>query len=630
MKFKKPISLCCLFLTALMLVSLWGCSSSPSPTPTPGGLNKPTSVPTDGEDPTEAPTLAPDDEAPKMFTVENLKEAKIVYPKNEYAAGGMVYTELTALQERIERSYGFVIPVTTDEIKENSTSKQYKEFEYEILIGDTNREESGEKFNDLLINDFGYAIVGKKIIIKGGNDASLLKALEQFRITIVLPKKGGKTVFYKQTWDTVSRQEYLAQNVMLNGAHISKYAVVYPAGSALYEKELAHRLANSLITLSGYEIPCYSDATAAGEYEILIGKTNRAFSVTTTSGAAVEAAGKNIAVIGDNAYQYGLAESRLMELFNTAVSQLKSEVTIPALTAVTDRSMFSMMAYNVYGFEVYQQRCDNICTLVTKYLPDIVAFQEPALDMMALLDMSNYYAYYNGIPRHTAAVGPQQTGSMTINGQSVTIGGANSVASILYAKDRYDLIEGGTKWMTDTPDTFSKLDNSSHYRIYTYVVLKDKVTGVEFVVVNHHLDFDPQIQDTTMRYAFKFFKENYNDLPVIMLGDYNATKNEPVIKDIMVEKGGFSSLYDMSPRKGSGAASIDWIFAMDCCVSGLYYNYCTETYSDKGGPYSHKYDGKMPSDHAPVYAEMQFSIKSEHTHDWTEASAGVYWKGEDH
>ena len=60
MKFKKPISLCCLFLTALMLVSLWGCSSSPSPTPTPGGLNKPTPAPTDAEDPTEAPTTDPE------------------------------------------------------------------------------------------------------------------------------------------------------------------------------------------------------------------------------------------------------------------------------------------------------------------------------------------------------------------------------------------------------------------------------------------------------------------------------------------------------------------------------------------------------------------------------------------
>lgn len=620
MKHRILTALLCLVLACMSCIGLWSCN--PATTPDSG------SDPTSTNDPNEQPTEEP--RPLETMTVENLKKAKLVYAKSDFGKGGMVYQEIEKLQAAIKNAYGVELVISNDDVKVGTAMDQYKEFEYEILVGNTTRAASSEVLNNLKLNDHGYVLTHKKLVIKGGCDAAVAKSLGQFITNIVKPKKGGDTLFFSNEWDRERHLFYAAQDATLNGFHISNYAVVYPEKGNQYEKELAQRLVDHLTELAGYHIPCYSDATEAGEYEILLGKTNRSFAITTTSGAAVETAGRQIAIVGSNAYQYGLAQSYFADLVSAAAAAEQTAITLPAVTPVSEQKAFSMMSYNVYGFEVYKQRVNNICRLVTKYLPDIVAFQEPALDMMALLDMSNYYAYYNGIPRHTAAVGPQQTGSMTINGQSVTIGGANSVASILYAKDRYDLIEGGTKWMTDTPDTFSKLDNSSHYRIYTYVVLKDKVTGVEFVVVNHHLDFDPQIQDTTMRYAFKFFKENYNDLPVIMLGDYNATKNEPVIKDIMVEKGGFSSLYDMSPRKGSGAASIDWIFAMDCCVSGLYYNYCTETYSDKGGPYSHKYDGKMPSDHAPVYAEMQFSIKSEHTHDWTEASAGVYWKGEDH
>jgi hypothetical protein len=180
----------------------------------------------------------------------------------------------------------------------------------------------------------------------------------------------------------------------------------------------------------------------------------------------------------------------------------------------------------------------------------------------------------------------------------------------------------------DLPDTFSKLSGSDHYRIYTYVVLRDKITGVEFVVVNHHLDTADNVQVPTLRYAFKFFQENYTDLPVILLGDFNAREDSETIYSVVKSQAGYKSLYDMAPNKGSAAANIDWIFAMDCCVSGIYYNWCKETYPDKGGAYSNKYDGQKPSDHAAVYAEMEFSIKSAHTHSWAKAAAGVYWKGE--
>ena len=229
--------------------------------------------------------------------------------------------------------------------------------------------------------------------------------------------------------------------------------------------------------------------------------------------------------------------------------------------------------------------------------------------MMDLIHMEDYYGYYMGIPRHGADVP-----SLSPNWN-----GANSYAPILYAKDRYEVVEGGTKWMTPTPDVVSKLDNSDYYRIYTYALFHDKVTDEQFLVVNHHLDFDPAIKVETMKYMFKFLKETYTDVPVIMAGDYNATQSSTVIKDLIVETAGFVSAHLLTSNIDVNATNgdIDFIFVTDCCVDTKRFTMCRDTYPDVTNI---NFDHKMPSDHPATYAELLISSKKHCTHSWTAAA----------
>ena len=61
---------------------------------------------------------------------------------------------------------------------------------------------------------------------------------------------------------------------------------------------------------------------------------------------------------------------------------------------------------------------------------------------------------------------------------------------IYYKTSRFELVYGDTKWLTDTPDSVSKLsaaeENQDGYRGVTYVILKDRVTGARFVYANVH------------------------------------------------------------------------------------------------------------------------------------------------
>ena len=59
---------------------------------------------------------------------------------------------------------------------------------------------------------------------------------------------------------------------------------------------------------------------------------------------------------------------------------------------------------------------------------------------------------------------------------------------IFYREDKYEKIDSGSFWLSETPDIMSKDWGAAHYRICTYIILKDKSNGKEFVVFNTHLD----------------------------------------------------------------------------------------------------------------------------------------------
>ena len=634
---KFSIKLTCLLLALLMAVGLCACAETPAaeapnngasdsdedntntdntntdPAPDNGGSGE-----NDGSEnanPDEGGEEIPPEPETFSFTAENIKNAKIVYVPKDYTSGGAVDQAIDQLINAINSRFSCNIIKTNDQVL--TSHETYREYEYEIVVGNTKRDASKNNLTDLLYYDWGYVIDGTKIVIKGGSQESLVTAIGKFRAAITAVK--DKNVFYTSEMDKINRANFAGKDLLINGTPLSEYSIVYPANGTLYEKELARRLSDYITTISGYVLPFIADTKAQTAHEILIGKTNRPFSILTVSGAAVEADKNHIAVVGDTAYDYGLAQQTLSELMNAAALGSKS-LTLPDKTVANAASeKVKIMSYNVYGSDYYDSRCDNIRRLVTKYLPDIIGYQEPTVDMTDKIRMDGYYEWFDGKARHVRPDGTVLTDT----------DGANSISPIGYAKDRFVFVLGDTKWCTGTPDEASKLSTSDYYRMFTYAMLRDKQTGEEFIVVNWHLDFDSTTQMAQMNYMFKFFQQHYNDIPVIMLGDFNASSESSVIITTVERYGGFTSLHEMATNKeASSPANIDWIFAMKCCVEGTYYKCCRETYSDTAAKVGKAYgDGKYPSDHCPVYAELTIkSDRAEHSHDWSHNASCVEWQ----
>lgn len=620
----------CLMLALVTVVGLCACAEPTVPetpdngTQTPPVDNPNTDLPPEnngdnGENNNnnENPGTGGENETPDpepenvMITAANIKKAKIVYIPKNYASGGKVEQALDGLIALINSRYSCKMIKTSDQVL--PTNPDYQEYEYEIIIGETKRAASKNKLTDLLYSDWGYVIDGTKIVIKGGSQEALLEAIKSFKAAISATKE-NPNVFYDRSMDKIHRANLAGKDLVINGTPISEFSIVYPAKGSEYEEALARRLSDYIASISGHVLQFIPDSRTKGAHEILIGKTNRAFTVLTQSGAALETDQNHIAIVGENAYDYGLAQQALSNLLLSA-ALAKTPVTLPDKTPVEDTEKVKVMSYNVYGFDYYASRCDNMRRLITKYLPDIIGYQEPDVTMTDKLRMEGYYEWFDGEARHT-----YPNGSLVSDPS-----GANSISPIGYAKDRYTFILGDTKWSTGTPDVPSKNPASAYYRMYTYVMLLDNVTGEELIVVNHHLQ--RQVATEQVTYMFKFFQENYTDVPVIMLGDFNSESNTDVIKRVVMQEGGFTSLHKMATNPEAKEPRIDWIFGMSCCIQGTFFKVCYETYPDSQAKLDKEYgDGKIPSDHEPVYGEFYIkSDRADHTHDWSSLADDYDW-----
>ncbi len=104
-------------------------------------------------------------------------------------------------------------------------------------------------------------------------------------------------------------------------------------------------------------------------------------------------------------------------------------------------------------------------------------------------------------------------------------------SSIYYLKDKYNLIDSGTFWLSETPDKpYSKSFNSMCARIATWAVLEEKETGKQYLHVNTHLDHKlDSTRDAQMSVLIdRVLGQLAGDCPIVMTGDFNAYEDDSV------------------------------------------------------------------------------------------------------
>ena len=214
------------------------------------------------------------------ITVEELANYVIVYSSK---ATDEVASAASTIASAFATKFGVTMKARDDSYMDRTGELVIEE--YEILLGDTNREESKQFLSELKYKDKGYMMIGKKIVV-GAHDFSTTASMASEFASFIRKSDKKSDVFFTPEKNTIKAGEYTYGAMTVGGADISEYRIVYPDGAGL-EAVMATKIKRAIAESCGVILETVSDAQEATDKEILIGKTNRDVDLSTLDGAEV-------------------------------------------------------------------------------------------------------------------------------------------------------------------------------------------------------------------------------------------------------------------------------------------------------------------------------------------------------
>jgi len=108
---------------------------------------------------------------------------------------------------------------------------------------------------------------------------------------------------------------------------------------------------------------------------------------------------------------------------------------------------------------------------------------------------------------------------------------AGEFAAILYRGSRFEVLESGTFWFSDTPeDPGSTSWGNNVTRICTWASMRERSTGLQFYVYNVHFDHESQpSRERSSGLLAARINARSSQAPYIVTGDFNAGEENPAI-----------------------------------------------------------------------------------------------------
>ena len=397
--------------------------------------------------------------------------------------------------------------------------------------------------------------------------------------------------------------------VTLNGVAIEQYEILYAWRNANQEKDAAKQIQKTIKTTFGVELKVAEDSTdkASVSYVIMVGDrdqgkvTSKTMEMTDTDYALTHE--ENTVYILAKTF-YGMQQAT--DQFCTHLSAASESKTVNIAKGSLqsyEGKIVNTMTFNIRCWSISTEHLGRIVTTIKNAdYPDTIGFQEMGKSgswiwiekLMAVPEIAAVYGW----------VGADRGD------------GTGERAAIFYRKDKFRLVESGTKWMygandlgSDVPGRVSTPHTTSHqdyYRVYSYALLERISDGVKMAHINTHLDTVSYYENTTvgmqvqiqqLSYAIamaKKLREEHN-CTVVFTGDFNTKSTSDSFKSITAA--GFKWTEQITKKKVgmqvddyyNGESSpmklckdIDHIFIMDDNPYCICYTICDQKIAYKG------------------------------------------------
>jgi endonuclease/exonuclease/phosphatase family metal-dependent hydrolase len=180
--------------------------------------------------------------------------------------------------------------------------------------------------------------------------------------------------------------------------------------------------------------------------------------------------------------------------------------------------------------------------------------------------------------------------------------------AILFDPKQFKLEDSGTFWLSPTPDTPSKGWDAALNRICSWGRFKDN-KGKKFYIFNVHYDhIGQQAREESSKLVVAKVKEiNSKNLPVILMGDFNVTPDNPAYTTITSDSNWKDArLVSKIPAYGPKGtfSAFDWDRMPDGIIDHVFVQGKIQVI--RHGILTDNYGKKYPSDHFPVMVEIEF------------------------
>ena len=181
-------------------------------------------------------------------------------------------------------------------------------------------------------------------------------------------------------------------------------------------------------------------------------------------------------------------------------------------------------------------------------------------------------------------------------------------SSIFYDTRRFEVGESGTFWLsaTDTK-TPNKGWDAALPRICTWGIFKDKKNGKKFIFMNTHFDHvGVEARKESAKLILTKAKELAKNLPLILTGDFNIDENNEAYFTLS-KSGVVEDTYDLAEIVYEPNSSFNSWGKSIKEKGRIDHIFITKPFKvHKYGILTDNYMGKFPSDHFPVYVELNW------------------------
>jgi len=250
-----------------------------------------------------------------------------------------------------------------------------------------------------------------------------------------------------------------------------------------------------------------------------------------------------------------------------------------------------IMSYNIKyanendGENSWSLRKDWITVQIQFYEPDVLGVQEAVKSQLIHFTESIDNYNYVGVGREGVDQG--------------------EFSAILFNRQKIEILENDTFWLSETPDEISKGWDADYNRVCTYALFQNKETEEKFYVFNTHFDHvgDKARLESSKLIIQKIKKLNKEDLPVFLMGDFNLEPETEGIQLIseFLEKSREKATLSFGPKGTYNGYNftqpvtrrIDYIFTN------------RKVYIKKYAVLSDSKELRYPSDHFPVFISAE-------------------------